>query len=154
MFQLIYESLSRQAKGLDLLGALLAQEYRIICERKMEMVAAAEFSIQELIRQLVAEKEFVMGLLKGRRLREYAAECGEEDAQKLLDLAATVEKNEQKASRQAGRNSQLSLGLLDQNEKTLKALFKEAVPEKTMVYGRRGAMRSMSSQGALLSGRF
>ena len=153
MYQLILSSLSRQDKGLALLARLLKQEYRIICERKMDLVAHAEFSIQELIRQLVVEKEFVMGLLKGMRLREYAQGLAEELATPMLELLSSLEKAEQKASRQATRNSQLSLALLDQNAKTMQALFKEAVPEKTFVYGRKGSMCSVASQGALISGR-
>ena len=153
MYQLILSSLSRQEKGLQLLQKLLEQEYRIICERKLDLVAHAEFSIQELIRQLVVEKEFVIGLLKGVPLREYAQGLGEEMAQPLLDALMRLDAIEQKSSRQAARNSQLSLALLDQNAKSMQTLFKQAVPEKTLVYGRRGGMRAVASQGALISGR-
>ena len=153
MYQLIYTSLVRQAKGLELLRELLSEEYRLICERKMEEVASCEFSIQELIRQLVNEKEFVMERLKGQRLREYAKDLAAEDQKAVLTIAEQIDKNEQKASLQASLNSQLSLALLDQNEKNLQTLFKQVVPENTVVYGRRGAMQKVAAQGALISGR-
>ena len=153
MDQVIYASFVRQAKALELLKELLAEEYQVICERNMEVVAGCEFSIQELIRQLVNEKEFVMDRLHGVRLRDYAEHLDPSEAKMILDLANSIDKNEQKASMQASLNCQLSLALLDQNEKTLQTLFKQAVPEKTFVYGRRGAMRAVAAQGALISGR-
>ena len=153
MYQLIYTSLVRQARGLELLRDLLREEYSLICERKMDVVASCEFSIQELIRQLVNEKEFVMERLKGQRLREYAKDLPADEQEKVLTIAQLIDKNEQKASFQASLNSQLSLALLDQNEKSLQTLFKHVVPENTVVYGRRGAMRKVAAQGALISGR-
>lgn len=153
MHQLIFESLSRQEKGMELLLKLLEQEYAIICERKMDLVAHEEFSIQELIRQLVNEKEFVLGLLQGMRLSEYTQGLGEEIAAPLLEVHSRLDAMEQKASRQATRNSQLALALLDQNAKFMQTLFDQAIPKKTLVYGRRGAMNSVARQGSLISGR-
>nr|MCR4667382.1 flagellar protein FlgN [Desulfovibrio sp.] len=92
MYQLIVSSLDRQNKGLSLLQKLLLKEYEIICERKVDLVAHAEFSIQELIRQLVVEKEFVMGLLKGMRAREYAQGLADELAEPLVSLLDSLEK--------------------------------------------------------------
>ncbi|MCR5814734.1 MAG: flagellar protein FlgN [Desulfovibrio sp.] len=153
MHQLIFESLSRQEKGMELLLKLLEQEYAIICERKMDLVAHEEFSIQELIRQLVNEKEFVLGLLQGMRLSEYTQGLAEEIAAPLLEVHSRLDAMEQKASRQATRNSQLALALLDQNAKFMQTLFDQAIPKKTLVYGRRGAMNSVARQGSLISGR-
>jgi len=153
MHHIIFASLSRQEKGMELLLQLLEQEYAIICERKMDLVAHEEFSIQELIRQLVHEKEFVMGLLQGMRLSEYVQGLASEVAEPILACRARLDLIEQKASRQATRNSQLALALLDQNAKAMQTLFDQAVPKKTLVYGRRGAMNSVSRQGSLISGR-
>ena len=153
MYQLIYESLVRQGKGLELLLSLLKQEYRSICDRKMDIVAGYEFSIHELIRQLVNEKEFVVGLLGGVRVRDYAQSLNAEEGQALLDQARFVDMSEQNASKQATRNSQLSLGLLDLNEKTLQELFKQVTADGTTIYGRRGSVRHSTTQGAIISGR-
>ena len=153
MHQLILESLSRQEKGMELLLTLLQQEYAIICERKMDLVAHEEFSIQELIRQLVQEKEFVMGLLHGMRLAEYCQGLAPEVAAPILAICSQLDAEEQKTSRQAARNSQLALALLDQNARIMQNLFDQVVPKKTLVYGRRGAMNSVARQGSLISGR-
>ena len=153
MYQLISTSLCRQAKGLEYLHDLLDEEFRIICGRDMQAVAACEFSIQELIRQLVVEKEFVMERLSGIRVRQYAQQLDDNQRQTIETWAEKIDKEEQVCARKATRNSELSLALLDQNEQSLQTLFKEAVPEETFVYGRRGAMRPVAAQGSLIHGR-
>ena len=52
MFQIVSQSLQRQAKALSLLFELLEEEYFSIMDRKTEAVVALEFSLQELIRQI------------------------------------------------------------------------------------------------------
>ncbi|MBQ7609372.1 MAG: flagellar export chaperone FlgN [Desulfovibrionaceae bacterium] len=153
VYAIIQESLVRQEKGLELLLDLLTHEYRTLCERKMTLVAHQEFAIQELIRQLVEEKEFVMRMLKGVPLSGYADNLPDEEKAAILSARDRLDVAEQRTSRQAARNSQLVLALLDQNGKSLKTLFKEAVPEVSLVYGRRGSMHTLPSQGALISGR-
>jgi len=153
MYDVIIASLQRQEKGLELLLELLVQEYRTICERKMTLVSHQEFSIQELIRQLVEEKEFVIRLLKGVSIAKYAEEQPLAGKETLLTLLKRLDSAEQQTSRQAARNSQLVLALLDQNDKSMQTLFKEAVPAVSLVYGRHGAMHPIPSQGALISGR-
>lgn len=153
MYDVIISSLQRQEKGLELLQELLRIEYKTICERKMTLVSHQEFSIQELIRQLVEEKDLVIRLLQGVPLREYAKGLPEDLQTPLFEKMEVLDKREQETSRQAGRNSQLVLALLDQNSKSMKTLFKEAVPEVALVYGRRGAMNPIPTQGALISGR-
>ncbi len=153
MYAIIQESLSRQEKGLELLLELLTNEYRTLCERKMTLVAHQEFAIQELIRQLVEEKEFVMRLLKGETLSNYAESLSGQERDSIRMTHERLDAVEQQTARQAARNSQLVLALLDQNAKSLKVLFKEAVPEVALVYGRHGAMHSLPSQGALIRGR-
>ncbi|MBQ7618127.1 MAG: flagellar export chaperone FlgN [Desulfovibrio sp.] len=153
MYQLILASLSRQEKGLELLQTLLEQEYRLICQRKMDLVSHLEFSIQELIRQLVVEKEFVMERLCGTPLRTYAEGLSLPERTPLLETLLLLDDIEQKTSRQASRNSQLALALLDQNARSMQTLFDQALPQRTLVYGRKGAMQQVAEQGALISGR-
>lgn len=153
MYDVILASLHRQEKGLELLYTLLRQEYRNICDRKMTLVSHQEFAIQELIRQLVEEKEFIIRLLKGIPLATYAESLSEEARTPLLERLGRLDVAEQTTSRQAARNSQLVLALLDQNGKSMQTLFKEAVPEVALVYGRRGSMHPIPTQGALISGR-
>ena len=154
MYQIIHESLSRQDKALALLHELLEEEYGILMSRNTDGVAALEFSIQELIRQIAVEKTLVIRTLAGVRVSDYAAGLPEGEGAALLTLFASVDDGEQQVSRQASRNAQLSLALLDQSTRTLQALTSQAAPPRAGVYGRRGGMRhEMHPQAALISGR-
>lgn len=154
MYQIIHESLSRQDKALALLRDLLEEEYRILIGRDTDGVAALEFSIQELIRQIAVEKTLVIRTLEGVRVSAYAAGLPEERGVALLTLFASVDAGEQEVSRQASRNAQLSLALLDQSTRTLQALTSQAAPPRAGVYGRHGGLRhEIHPQAALISGR-
>ncbi|RRD70626.1 MULTISPECIES: flagellar export chaperone FlgN [unclassified Desulfovibrio] len=154
MYTLIHASLARQEKALGLLRDLLEEEYRALLARGTDTVVALEFSVQELVRQLAVEKDMVIRFLGGTRVADYADMLEEERAEPLRDLLAAVDAGEQGAARQAARNSQLSLALLDQSSRTLQALTSKAVPPAADVYGRRGGMRTrVRPDAALISGR-
>lgn len=154
MYQIIQESLSRQDKALYLLRDLLEEEYQILLSRDTNTVAALEFSIQELIRQLAVEKSLVIRSLAGKRVMEFAETLPEDQKEALCRLFGSVDEGEQAVSRQASRNAQLSLALLDQSTHTLKALTSQVVPPQAGVYSRNGDMRhEMHPQAALISGR-
>lgn len=154
MYQRIKESLSRQDKALALLRDLLEEEYRILLARDTDGVVAQEFSVQELIRQLAVEKTTVIKALDGVRVTEYARSLPQEPGEVLRALFRSVDQGEQEVSRQASRNAQLSLALLDQSSRTLQALTSRAMPPRAETYGRRGGMRpEMHPQAAIISGR-
>ncbi|MBQ9406536.1 MAG: flagellar export chaperone FlgN [Desulfovibrio sp.] len=154
MYSIIYGSLSRQHKALQLLHDLLEEEYRSIMGRKLDAVCSLEFSIQELIRQLAVEKTMVMKGLNGVRAREYAAMLPEEQASALLQILLDIDAGEQQVARQASRNSTLSLALLDQSSRNLNAFTQQVMPFHAQTYGRRGGMRvRQHPQAAIISGR-
>lgn len=154
MYTILTASLTRQENALKLLCDLLEEEYRALLSRQTEQVVAVEFSIQELIRQLAVEKDFVIRQLGGMRVAEYARMLNVDLAETLTAQLAAVDAGEQGVARQASRNSQLSLALLDQSTHTLQALTREAMPAKAEVYGRRGGMsRRAHPEAALISGR-
>ncbi|SDF57604.1 flagellar export chaperone FlgN [Desulfovibrio legallii] len=158
MYAHIHASLHRQAKALELLCQLLEEEYGILLSRRADDVAGLEFSIQELIRQLAVEKVTVVKALNGMRVTAYAAGlCAagrEAEGEALRALAREVDRAEQRASRQASRNSQLALALLDQSSRSLQALTRQALPVPADTYGRKGGMRAQPHpQAAFLSGR-
>jgi hypothetical protein len=148
MYAHIHASLHRQAKALELLCQLLEEEYGILLSRRADDVAGLEFSIQELIRQLAVEKVTVVKALNGMRVTAYAAGlCAagrEAEGEALRALAREVDRAEQRASRQASRNSQLALALLDQSSRSLQALTRQALPVPADTYGRKGGMRARS----------
>lgn len=154
MYTRIQESLFRQDKALNLLRDLLEEEYGILLERDTKAVASLEFSIQELIRQLAVEKALVIRSLAGKKVLEFASELPEEQGEVLRQLFQAVDNGEQAVSRQASRNAQLSLALLDQSTTTLQALTSQVVPPLSGVYSRGGSMRHVAHpQAALISGR-
>ena len=153
MHDIIHESLSRQEKALCLLRDLLEEEYSSLLSRDTEVVVSLEFSVQELIRHLAVEKTFVIKRLGGMRVAEYSAMLPDDMAALLLDILRRIDMGEQGVARQASRNTTLSLALLDQSSRTLQALTRQAMPAKAETYGRRGGMRTLHPQAALISGR-
>ena len=154
MHNLVYESLFRQGKALQLLCDLLEEEYRNLLDRDTDAVVAVEFSVQELIRHLALEKTTVIKALGGMRVAEYAKALPDEQGAAMLDLLRQADAAEQAVARQASRNTHLSLALLDQSSRTLQALTSQAMPPKAETYGRRGGMRTqLHPQAALISGR-
>lgn len=154
MYQIIYESLYRQDKALGVLTHLLQQEYHILLDRDATSISAQEFSIQELVRQLAVEKTLVIRALEGKRVLEYMTDLPAEQAEALSKLFASIDDSEQQASRQASRNAQLSLALLDQSSRTLSALTSQVSPPTGDTYCRRGDMcRAGHPEAAIISGR-
>ena len=153
MYQIIQESLFRQDKALHLLRDLLEEEYEILLGRDTSAVSSLEFSIQELIRQIAVEKSLVIRSLDGKRVLEYAETLPSEQEGVLRQLFQSVDAGEQGVSRQAARNAQLSLALLDQSTHTLQVLTSQITP-LTGVYSRNGDIRRVAHpQAALISGR-
>lgn len=154
MYTTVHSSLMRQSKALVLLCELMEEEYHTLLGHDTDAVVALEFAIQELIRQLAVEKATVIKTLAGLRVKEYAADLPQAEGEALLDMLRAVDKAEQGVSRQAMRNSQLSLALLDQSSRTLQALTSQAMPPRAETYGRRGGMRAHAHpEAALISGR-
>lgn len=154
MNEIIYESLLRQDKALMLLRELLEEEYGILLSRNTNEVVSLEFSIQELIRQIAVEKSLVIRLLDGRRVMDHVKSLPAEESALWEQIFKSVDNGEQDVSRQASRNAQLSLALLDQSTRNLQALTSQVVPPLTGVYGRTGdLMHSRHPQAAIISGR-
>lgn len=154
MRQIIHESLIRQDKALALLRELLEEEYGILLSRDSNGVVSLEFAIQELIRQIAVEKALVIRQLDGKRVMEYAQSLPAEESREIELLFQSVDMGEQAVSRQASRNAQLSLALLDQSTRNLQALTSQITPPLTGVYGRTGDMlHAVRPQAALISGR-
>lgn len=154
MHNAIYGSLSRQGKALGLLRDILEEEYHCLLNRDTDAVVSLEFSVQELIRQLAVEKTSVIKRLGGMRAREYADMLPDNLGAALRELLQQIDASEQGVSRQASRNTNLSLALLDQSSRTLQALTSQAMPPKAETYGRRGGMSvQRQTQAALISGR-
>lgn len=153
MYSQIYGNITRQSKGLHLLLSLLEEEFAYLTERGIDDVTSIEFSIHELIRQLTYERQEIIRILQGVRLREYAQMLPPEEKESLLKLANELEDVEQACARQSTRNAQLSLGLLDQGQDLLDFLYTRAVPDQVETYNPKGSMYKRRAEAAVLSGR-
>ena len=88
------------------------------------------------------------------RAMEYAAALPDDMGVALREILQRIDTTEQSVARQASRNTNLSLALLDQSSRTLQALTSQAMPPKAETYGRRGGMSAQrQTQAALISGR-
>jgi flagellar biosynthesis/type III secretory pathway chaperone len=158
MLQLIQANLSRQARALELLSALLEEEFAALMERRPQDVSSLELSVQDLMRQLVVERmqlrRFISAGYPGlERLRDVLGKLPAEDAAKLSDDLAELDKTEQLCAMQADKNRQLALGLYDQSMQLLTLLHKSIQPSADM-YGKRGRFaKAPQGQASFFSGR-
>jgi hypothetical protein len=77
----ILSSLNRQHRAFSLLGQLLDEELSLLRSALPQEVASLQFSIQELIRQIGGEREFIMSRMHAlnpgcTRIREMAGKSG------------------------------------------------------------------------------
>ena len=88
------------------------------------------------------------------RAMEYATALPDDMGAALREILQRIDTTEQSVARQASRNTNLSLALLDQSSRALQALTSQAMPPKAETYGRRGGMGAQrQTQAALISGR-
>lgn len=155
MYTIIHGSLDRQSKGLDLLSELLEEEFALLMEHKTAEIMGLEMSIHELLRQLATEKGLVKRHLGDCRASEYAAMLADDEQQVLIQgLLESVDQLEQRCSRRAAQNAELSLALLDQSRGLLSFLHKSVQPNAAPAYGRTGAYsRQPRPEASIISGR-
>lgn len=157
MEQIILGSLVRQAKGSEQLCQLLQEEYGLLRAGQPEQVTGQEMLIQELIRQLVREREFLL-----RRLQA----AGQSKLFELLDglepsrrrefetWQAKIIVHEQESARQASINAELAMALWKQSGLLLGHFQKQIAPKERNVYTAKGTWQNRPSTATLVRGRF
>ena len=153
MYQDIHANLQRQFKALELLESLLSEEFALLEARDTDAVASLEFSIHELLRQIACERSSIKTVMQGTRLLEYAAMLPEDDGRDITKLCRVIDSLEQRCSRSASRNAELSLALMDQSHRLLAYLHEQITPRQAGVYGSAGKVISERPGAALISGR-
>lgn len=154
MFTRIEGNLTRQFKALELLQTLLDEEFELLTRRDIDAVTALEFSIHELLRQIAQERMALKEQMQGVRLLEYATMLPEEEASKVNKLFYLIDGLEQRSSRQASKNAELSLALMDQSQSLLTYLHNQITPRPANTYGAAGRIRDERPGAAIFSGRF
>ncbi len=159
MLQTIIHNLTRQNKGLALLLQLMQEEFSLLKANEPRDVTRVEFSIQELMGQLMAERKQLKGMLYGTRLVQFLdtpsmkhpSNKGLADA--IRALMQEIHEHEQLCAKQAEKNSRLVLALMDQGEKLLYHLHDQLRPKTKDSYSKTGAYTSNRPQAALIQGR-
>ncbi|MDL2266518.1 flagellar protein FlgN [Desulfovibrio sp. OttesenSCG-928-G15] len=154
MFAIIQGNLTRQFKALELLHSLLEEEFDLLRERDSEAVATLEFSIHELLRQIAVERMDVKNTMQGTKLLEYATMLPDEEGAEVRRLFHLIDSLEQHCARQATRNTELSLALLDQSQSLLSFLHKQITPKPAQCYGRSGRISQARPGAAIYSARY
>lgn len=154
MHDLVHSNLTRQFKGLELLSSLLEEEFQLLFNRDTDAVTALEFSIHELLRQIAVERMDLKSMMQETRLLEYATLLPEEDGKEVRRLYHLIDALEQRCSRQATHNTELSLALLDQSQSLLTFLHSQIQPRQTQCYGSGGKLRDQRPQAAIFTGRY
>lgn len=154
MYDLIHGNLNRQFKGLELLHALLEEEFDILRQRDTDAVTSLEFSIHELLRQIAVERLDLKNIMQGTTLKEYAGLLPDEEGIEVHRLYHLIDALEQRCSRQATYNTELSLALLDQSQSLLVFLHNQIAPQHSLCYSSGGRLREDRPAAAIYSGRF
>ncbi len=155
MYQQIHDALYRQQQALHLLTDLLEEEYDLLRRRETQAVVTLELSMHELIRQLAQEKTLVIQLLQGGKVKNYVELLPQEQGDIIFELFKSIDAGEQRASRQASRNAELSLALLEQSKRLSSHLHEQIQPKSEPIYGKHGILNGFVGrpQAALISGR-
>jgi hypothetical protein len=156
MNQIILHSLIRQAKGSELLCMLLQKEYALLREGRPDQVAGLEMAVQELIRQLVREREFLIRRLNVEgfsRLGEYVETLSEADQHDVQSWQEKITAHEQDSARQASVNADLAMALWEQSGLLLSRFQKQVAPTERNTYTARGTWNSRPTPAALVHGR-
>ncbi len=156
MLQIISGSLTRQTKGSQLLTILLQEEYALLRASKPNQVTALELTIQELIRQLVREREFLLRILHAGgfpRLRPYLDTLDEATRASFEAMLAKLTDFEQSSARQATINADLAMALWTQSGELLRHFQNKVAPRERNTYTAKGTWYNRPTTAALVRGR-
>lgn len=154
MWDRIRSSLKRQHKGLQVLHALLKEEFSLLVQRHPHDVHSVEFSIHELLRQMAVEREEVKKLLGGQRLKAKLKEHPDPMTVKEFEIQLQLlDDAEQTCARQASLNCEMVMALRSQSKELLDYLHRQLQPKKMDVYGKKGRFTMPRPEASLLSGR-
>jgi len=157
MIARILSNLMRQHQAVALLAELQKEEFSHLTARDPGAVAAIEFSIQELLRQLAVERRSLHALYAAldpaaKRLSDVVGRFAPDAAKRAQSLYAAIDAAEQRCAKQATRNYAMALGLYDVAKSSLDNLQRLLIPKKG-VYGSKGRLALAAPGPGLINGR-
>jgi FlgN protein len=155
MTQRILENLSRQFKALQVLKHLQEEEFSHLKEFRPQSVTALEFSIHELMRQIMVERTNARRMMHSlnpaaARLADVARSFGDE-WENIQSLLEKIDGLEQTCAKQAEKSYTLALALFDQSSGYVNFFTEKLTPAKPS-YGPRGVFAKTKPNPAMLSG--
>ncbi|MEZ7195289.1 flagellar export chaperone FlgN [Pseudodesulfovibrio karagichevae] len=158
MIRLIEENLVRQNKAMLLLYFLLEEEFSRLTQLKPQSVSQVELSIQELMRQVAAERVSLRRMVArveptAQRVRDILPGLDAEQFRSISELLARLDETEQKCGVQAAKNQQMAMALFDQSKGLLDYMHNQIKPKSTTAYARTGRFAKGVNDARLLNGR-
>ena len=156
MQQIILSDLIRQAKGTELLCQLLREEYALLRAGEPDRVAALEMSIQDLIRQLVRERETLTGRLRAQGMAGLAVfleTLSPEDRLVFETWRARIVAHEQDSGQLASVNAELAMALWKQSGVLLRHFQEQVAPRQRTTYSAKGTWQDRATTATLVRGR-
>lgn len=158
MIESILENIERQGRAMELLAQLQKEEFAHLTSRNPNAVAAVEFSLQELLRQLGAERRSLKRLYAAfdpaaKRLADIIDRFDAPSRQRAESLHKALELAEKRCATQAERNYTMALGLYDVVKSSMDGLQKLMIPKKS-VYGATGRFADSVPRPGRINGRY
>lgn len=158
MIRIVEENLVRQNKAMMLLSLLLEEEFSRLMQSKPQSVSQIELAIQELMRQIAAERYSLRGLIGkhtpgAQRVSELFATMDESTRENFDGLLQMMDDTEQKCAQQAGKNNEMAMALFDQSKGLLEFMHDQIKPKNDTAYAATGRYGQASTGARLLNGR-
>ena len=156
MQQIILGSLIRQAKGTGLLCQLLREEYSLLRAGKPDQVPGLELCNQDLIRQLVREREALISRLHGAGMTNLAVfleGLGPADRRIFETWRAKIITHEQDSGHLASINADLAMALWKQSGVLLRHFQNQIAPRERNTYSAKGTWQDRTTTATLVRGR-
>jgi len=157
-YRLIEENLVRQNKAMILLSILLEEEFSRLQQGAPQLVSQIELSIQELMRQIAAERYSLRRLVGGVRqgamkVKELFEDMAEDMRASFDQMLQVMDRSEQKCAVQASKNNALAMALFDQSKKLLNFMHNQIKPKNTEAYAATGRFARARVDARILTGR-
>ncbi|MFP4455354.1 MAG: flagellar export chaperone FlgN [Desulfonatronovibrio sp.] len=145
----IEDGLMRQKQAMGLLISLLEEEYSALANNYSREVSSLEFSIQELIRQLMDEKEAIRLILEKNSfagLEDYIESLDQGEVLIIQEILEDLKSLEEVCSVQAAKNNVIASALAEQSAGLVKFLYDQITPREENVYSARGRWHDHGSK--------
>jgi hypothetical protein len=146
--------LFRLKKGFGLLGELMQEEFAALKEHDPKKIAAVEFSVHDLLQQLMREKQILSKKIREAGYSSLNAWLEKNPGrEKIKKLWAEAREKEQASATQASKNNALANALAEQSNALLGFFYDQISVEREDVYSCRARFNQRRRDVGLVRGR-